>query len=144
MRFMNLIKSTENAGSPPKALLDAIAKFGQEAIGTGWIVSAGGLFPSAMGARVHLSTGKLTISDGPFTESKELIGAYAIYKVASKQEAAFPRTDTLPFQDRGLRKRERSLRLKLLLRGYFGTLSGALCSRCPLWSDQLEVDVSQY
>jgi hypothetical protein len=87
MRFMNLIKSTENAGSPPKALLDAIAKFGQEAIGTGWLVSAGGLFPSAMGARVRLSTRKLTISDGPFTESKELIGAYAIYKVASKQEA---------------------------------------------------------
>jgi hypothetical protein len=66
MRFMNLIKSTENAGSPPKALLDAIAKFGQEATATGWLVSAGGLFPSAMGARVRLSTGKLTISDGPF------------------------------------------------------------------------------
>ena len=87
MRFMNLIKSTENAGSPPKALLDAIAKFGQEALGTGWLVSAGGLFPSAMGARVRLSAGKLTISDGPFAESKELISAYAIYKVASKQEA---------------------------------------------------------
>jgi hypothetical protein len=87
MRFMNLIKSTENAGSPPKALLDAIARFGQEAMGTGWLVSAGGLFPSAMGARVRLAAGKLTISDGPFTESKELIGAYAIYKVESKQEA---------------------------------------------------------
>ena len=87
MRFTNLIKSTENAGSPPKALLDAIAKFGQEALGTGWLVSAGGLFPSAMGARVRLSAGKLIISDGPFAESKELISAYAIYKVASKQEA---------------------------------------------------------
>ena len=87
MRFMNLIKSTENAGSPPKALLDAIAKFGEEAIATGWLVSADGLFPSAMGARVRLSAGKLTIFNGPFTESKELIGAYAIYKVASKQEA---------------------------------------------------------
>ena len=40
-----------------------------------------------MGARVRLSAGKLTISDGPFAESKELISAYAIYKVASKQEA---------------------------------------------------------
>jgi hypothetical protein len=87
MRFMNLIKSTENTGSPPKALLDAIAKFGQEAIRTGWLVSAGGLFPSAMGVRVRLSAGKLTISDGPFAASEELIGAYAIYKVASKQEA---------------------------------------------------------
>ena len=87
MRFTNLIKSTENAGSPPKALLDAIAKFGQEALGTGWLVSAGGLFPSAMGARVRLSAGKLTISDAPFAESKELISAYARYKVASKQEA---------------------------------------------------------
>jgi hypothetical protein len=87
VRFMNLIKSTENAGSPPKALLDAIARFGQEAIGTGWLVSAGGLFPSAMGARVRLAAGKLTIFDGPFTESMELIGAYAIYEVESKQEA---------------------------------------------------------
>ena len=87
MRFMNLIKSAESADSPPKALLDAIAKFGAEATATGWLVSAGGLFPSAMGARVRLSTGEVTISDGPFTESKELIGAYAIYKVASKQEA---------------------------------------------------------
>ena len=78
MRFMNLTKSTENAGPPPKALLNAIAKFGQEALGTGWLVSAGGLFPSAMGARVRLSAGKLTISDGPFAESKELISAYAI------------------------------------------------------------------
>jgi hypothetical protein len=87
MRFMNLIKSTENAGPPPKALLDAIAKFGQEAAATGWLLSAGGLFPSAMGARIRLSTGKLTVSEGPFTESEELIGGYAIYKVASKQEA---------------------------------------------------------
>lgn len=87
MRFMNLIKSTENAGPPPKALMDAIAKFGQDAMGAGWLVAAGGLFPSAMGARVRLSAGKLTVSDGPFTESKELIGAYAMYNVASKQEA---------------------------------------------------------
>ena len=87
MQFMNLIKYTENAGPPPKALMDAIAKFGQEAMGAGWLAAAGGLFPSTMGARARLSTEKLTVSDGPFTESKELIGAYAIYSVASKQEA---------------------------------------------------------
>jgi hypothetical protein len=87
MRFMNLIKSTENAEPSPQGVWDAIAKFGEEATATGWLVSAGGLFPSAMGARVRFSTGKLTISDGPFTESKELIGGYAIYKLASKQEA---------------------------------------------------------
>ena len=45
------------------------------------------MLPSAMGARVRLSKGKLTVSDEPFTEGKELVGAYALYDIKSKQEA---------------------------------------------------------
>ena len=86
MRFMNLIKSTENADSPPRALLDAIAKFGQEAIETGWIVSAGGLLPSAMrsGWSFDWETHYLRRA---FHRIQGVDRRLAIYKVASKQEA---------------------------------------------------------
>jgi hypothetical protein len=47
----------------------------------------GGLAPSSIGARVRLSGGKVTVTDGPFTEAKEIIGGFAIVDVKSKQEA---------------------------------------------------------
>jgi hypothetical protein len=87
MRFMIMVKSAESAGLPPVALMAAIAKLGEEATRAGAMVETGGLLPSAMGARVRLSAGKLTVTDGPFAESKELIGGYAVYDVKSKQEA---------------------------------------------------------
>jgi len=87
MRFMIMVKSTENAGPPPEPLMAAIAKLGEEAMRAGVMVETGGLLPSAMGARVRLSAGKLIVSDGPFAESKELIGGYAVYDVKSKKEA---------------------------------------------------------
>jgi hypothetical protein len=87
MRFLNVIKGRENVGLPPKALMLAIAKLGEEAKKAGVLIETGGLFPSAMGARVRLSGGNLAVTDGPFTEAKELIGGYAVYDVQSKQEA---------------------------------------------------------
>jgi hypothetical protein len=67
--------------------MGAIAKLGEEAMRAGVLVETGGLFPSAMGARVRLSGGNLVVTDGPFTETKELIAGYAVYDVKSKQEA---------------------------------------------------------
>ena len=87
MRFLNMIKGRENMGPPPNALMAAIAKLGEEAMKVGVLVETGGLFPSAMGARVRLSRGDLAVTDGPFTEAKELIGGYAVYDVKSKEEA---------------------------------------------------------
>jgi hypothetical protein len=87
MRFLNMIKGRENVGPPPNALMAAIAKLGEEATKAGVLIETGGLFPSAMGARVRLSGGKLAVTDGPFTEARELIGGYAVYDVKSKQEA---------------------------------------------------------
>jgi len=87
MRFMIVVKSAENAGPPPNALMTAIAKLGEEAMQAGVMVETGGLLPSAVGARVRLSSGKLSVTDGPFTETKELIGGYAVYDLKSKQEA---------------------------------------------------------
>jgi hypothetical protein len=87
MRFMMIVKSAENAGPPPQALMDAIAKLGEEAARAGTLVEMGGLFPTAMGARVRLSRGQLNVTDGPFTEAKEVVGGYAVHEVKSKQEA---------------------------------------------------------
>jgi hypothetical protein len=87
MRFMTIVRSAENAGPPPPALMDAIAKLGEEAARAGTLVEMGGLFPTAMGARVRLSKGQLTVTDGPFTEAKEVVGGYAVHEVKSKDEA---------------------------------------------------------
>lgn len=87
MRFMTMVKGPENAGPPPKALMEAIGKLGEEAAKAGVLVETGGLLPSAMGARVRVAGGKVTVIDGPFTEAKELIGGYAVYSVKTKEEA---------------------------------------------------------
>jgi hypothetical protein len=84
---MILVKSTETSSPPPQSLMDAIAKLGEEAGRAGVLVETGGLFPSAMGARVRLAGGRLKTVDGPFTEAKEVVGGYAVYNVKSKEEA---------------------------------------------------------
>jgi hypothetical protein len=87
MRFMTLVRSAENAGRPPRALMDAIWKLGEEATKEGTLVQMGGLLPSFMGARVRLSKDQLVVKDGPFTEAKEVIGGFAVYEVKSKEDA---------------------------------------------------------
>jgi hypothetical protein len=82
-----IVKSAERSGPPPKELMDAIDKLGEEAIKSGSMLGGGGLGPTAMGARVRLSGGKVTVIDGPFTEAKEIIGGYAQFELKSKQEA---------------------------------------------------------
>jgi hypothetical protein len=87
MRYLVMVKYRENATPPPQSLLDALAKNRQEAKQAGALVEVGGLFPSAMGARIRFSAERLTVTDGPFIEAKELVGGYSIYNVKSKQEA---------------------------------------------------------
>ena len=87
MRFMMLVKSAENSGPPPKELMEAIAKLGEEASKAGNMIETGGLAPAAMSTRVRLAQGKITALDGPFAETRELVGGYAIFEFSSKQEA---------------------------------------------------------
>src|SRR5690349_2923828 len=87
MRFMMLVKSKENAGPPPQALMDAIGKLAAEANKAGLMIQTGGLAPTAMSSRVRLSKGKVTTIDGPFTESKEVIGGFAVFEYPSKEAA---------------------------------------------------------
>ena len=87
MRFMIMVKGAECSGPPPQALMDAIGRLAEEATKAGVLVETGGLMPSAMGARVRLAGGNLTVTDGPFTETREVIGGYAVYELKSKAEA---------------------------------------------------------
>ena len=87
MRFMMIVKHAEKQGPPPKSLMDAIAKADEEEAKAGTMLGNGGLAPTAQGARVRLSGGKVTVIDGPFTEAKEIIGGYAQFELKSKEEA---------------------------------------------------------
>src|SRR5260370_42476617 len=87
MRFMMIVKSVEKSGPPPKELMDAIAKLAEEATKAGEMIESGGLASTATGTRVRLSEGKLTVTDGPFTEAKEVFGGYAVFEFKSKKEA---------------------------------------------------------
>jgi hypothetical protein len=80
MRYLVLLKAAQPDTPPPPALMEAIMKLGAEA------TESGSLAPSAAGARVSLSADDLTVTDGPFAESKEMI-SYALYEVRAKEEA---------------------------------------------------------
>jgi len=92
MRFMVIRKAdaeTEaEAGPAPDAdLVEAMMKYNAELIAAGVMLAGDGLQPSSKGARVKFRNGTPTVTDGPFTEAKELIAGYSIFNVASKQEA---------------------------------------------------------
>ena len=87
MRFMMVVKSAENQGHPPKELMDAIAKLSEDAHRGGSMVAAGGLAPTAASFRVRIDNGRLTVTDGPFIETKEVVGGYAVMEFPSKQQA---------------------------------------------------------
>ena len=87
MQFMMIVKHPEKQGPPPQALIDAITKMSEEAAKAGTMRGSGGLAPTAQGARIRLSKGKLTVTDGPFAEAKEVVGGYAQFELKSKEEA---------------------------------------------------------
>src|SRR5258707_12866840 len=87
MKFMMIVKTADRQGPPPKELMDAIAILSEEESKNGTMIGNGGLGPTALGARVRLSGGKVTVTDGPFTEAKEVIGGYAQFELKSKKEA---------------------------------------------------------
>jgi len=87
MRFLMLVKHGENPGPPPKDFLDAMAKLGEEAAKSGTMLQSGGLSPIAKSTCVRLSRGQVTAIDGPFTESKEVVGGFAMFELKSKEEA---------------------------------------------------------
>ena len=87
MRFMMLVKSSENAPPPPPALYAAIGQLAQEMGQQGILLDMGGLAHSQQGARIRLAKSKLARTDGPFVETKELVGGFAVMQANSRDEA---------------------------------------------------------
>jgi len=88
MRFISMVKSNEaNMGMPSKAFLDAMDQLIKEMAKDGCVMVEGvGLHPTSAGARVRLADDRLTVTDGPFTEAKEVVGGFAIFEAPSKAE----------------------------------------------------------
>jgi hypothetical protein len=89
MKYLTFIRHSESyrESGPPPALMEAMGRFVQQSFKDGTLVDTGGLLPTKDGARVRLAKGRITVTDGPFTETKEVIGGFAILNVDSKAEA---------------------------------------------------------
>jgi len=90
MRFMMIVKASkefESGKMPSEELVAAMGKYNEELMKAGVLVDLAGLQPTSKGARIQFSGGAKTVIDGPFAETKEVIGGFWIIKVKSKQEA---------------------------------------------------------
>lgn len=88
-RYLMLIRHLEDYrnASIPQALLDEMGDFVNEKLKSGALIDTAGLQPSSKAATVRLSRGKVNVTDGPFTEAKEIIGGYALINASSRKEA---------------------------------------------------------
>jgi hypothetical protein len=88
MRFLSMIRIDEKLGQrPTERLMTEMGKLMEEATREGWLVSTAGLRPTSEGKRLRWNHGKLSSTDGPFTETKEVIGGYAVLEAASMEKA---------------------------------------------------------
>jgi len=87
MRFLSIYKTIERNAPPAPEEMAAMGKLIEEAMQAGWLLATEGCLPTAFGARVRRDDGKVTVIDGPFAETKEVVGGFAILKAASKEEA---------------------------------------------------------
>src|ERR1700676_4259014 len=87
MKFLSIYKSVERNTPPSAEEMANMGKLVEAGMKAGWLLATEGCLPSALGARVRRSSGKINVTDGPFTESKEVVGGFAILQANSKEEA---------------------------------------------------------
>jgi len=89
MKYLLMIKHAEDYRgiTPPEGLMDAMGKFVGDGLASGKVLDTAGLKPTSEARKVRSHGGKLTVIDGPFTESKEIVGGYAMIDVSSDKEA---------------------------------------------------------
>ena len=89
MKYLTFIRHPESDrdAGPPPALMEAMGKFVQRTLQEGTLVDTGGLLPSRDGFRIRLAKGVISMTDGPFIETKEVIGGWAILQTDSRAEA---------------------------------------------------------
>ena len=101
MRFMMMVKASQDSEAgvlPSRELVAAMGKYNEELIKAGVMLAGEGLHASSKGARVSYSGEKRSVTDGPFTETKELIAGYWLIQVSSKEEA-IEWAKRVPFED---------------------------------------------
>lgn len=88
MKYLSFLRHPESVRDQPMppGFMDEMRKFIDRSIQNGSLVDTGGLLPSKEGFKIRLSGGKLKVVDGPFAESKEVIGGWAILKADSREE----------------------------------------------------------
>jgi len=87
MKFLSMYKSVETGCFPSQEEMATMGKLVEEGMKSGRLLAVEGCMPSASGSRVRLADGNVTVTDGPFTESKEVVGGLAILQANSKEEA---------------------------------------------------------
>jgi hypothetical protein len=87
MKFLSIYKAVERNAPPSQEEMAKMGKLVEEGMKAGWLLATEGCLPTALGARVRNSNGKVTVTDGPFTEAKEVVGGFAILRANSKAEA---------------------------------------------------------
>jgi hypothetical protein len=101
MRFLSLYKNPERITPPTPEEMCQMGKMIEDWMKSGKLISTEGCLPSSFGARVRVDSGKLTVSDGPFTESKEVVGGFAILNAPSKEAAVEYAKEFLQFMGTG-------------------------------------------
>jgi hypothetical protein len=100
MRYMVFVKMAEDVGDAPPQLHEAMGAALQEAFADGSMIDAGGLYPTAQSTEVRLTGGRVVITDGPYSEAKEVAGGYwpgwegsvEVRRIATPQEGPPPRS----------------------------------------------------
>src|SRR6267142_6782191 len=87
VKFLSVYKSVERGVPPTQEEMDKMGRLIEQEMKAGTLLATEGCLPSALGARVRMSGGKVTVTDGPFTEAKEVIGGFAILQANLKAEA---------------------------------------------------------
>jgi hypothetical protein len=86
MRYLSIFKPAKRGGPPSQEDMAKMGKLIEEGMKAGWLLSTEGCLPVELGANVRMADGKVTVTDGPFTEAKEVIGGFALMKANSKEE----------------------------------------------------------
>ena len=87
MKFLSVYKCPERNTPPTQEEMARMGKLVEEGFKSGQLLATEGCLPSITGARIRIDNGKTTVKDGPFTESKEVIGGFAIIQADSREEA---------------------------------------------------------
>lgn len=101
MRFISIYKTPERNTPPSPEEMCAMGKLVEDWMKSGKLLATEGCLPSALGARVRVDDGKFTVSDGPFTEAKEVVGGFAILNAPSKEAAIEYVKEFLQFTGQG-------------------------------------------